>query len=583
MPYYKASKRYKQEQLEKNRLKHNARQKKYRDSKRVEINEKQKHLMRSRLEKFRNGNTTSPQKKKMQRQNLERVQRYRRGKTSEELYLKRKKARKTWDHRVQEYEREIREYYRHTCNSCGRLCRISQMKRLGKDGLIRKGFKDDFISKVFYVKQISESKFCRTCSLAIEKGHIPKLCLSNGLNFPNVDEEILKLNRLEERLLAPRHVFQTIWTVRGHTGQFRTKGGIVNVPVDVDNTVSMLPRPLNQSNMIHVRVARKLEYIKDYMSGIVRPRLLYEAAKKFILKPLPVEEGIRLSEDWNFGDNSDQYDTDLEDEFYTKNAIHETLLVNNQQCCSFTGLDDTSIRIAPAEHYIPTSILFDDKCEYMAFPQIFGGYKLHPIHKEKCIPFSDVAKSMVLRYDRRVAERGDFLLFLAKKLELLKLYNNVGICLRKRTIKGRKVTANDMLDSSYVNGVIHHNDGYKVLRGIRSSPAHWQHEKTKLLAQIRQFGLPSLFITLSAADLHWPELLVALKCTVDNEVISEQEAENLSYNERARLVQKDAITCSLHFDQRFRALKKTWDSPDGPFLGHNISHYYFRIEFQQRG
>ena len=180
-------------------------------------------------------------------------------------------------------------------------------------------------------------------------------------------------------------------------------------------------------------------------------------------------------------------------------------------------------------------------------------------------------------------EDGDLLLFMAKKLELLRLYNNTGICLRKKSLQNREVTAADMCNANYVEGVVHHNDGYKILKGIRSSPAHWQQEKVKLMAQIRQFGLPSLFLTLSSADTRWPELLVALKKSVDKETISEKEALELSSHERATLLQKDPVTAALHFDQRFRAIQRTWNSPEGPFLQHKISHYYHRIEFQQRG
>jgi len=104
-----------------------------------------------------------------------------------------------------------------------------------------------------------------------------------------------------------------------------------------------------------------------------------------------------------------------------------------------------------------------------------------------------------------------------------------------------------------------------------------------LLAQIRQFGLPSFFLTLSSADICWPELLVCLKLTVDKEKITENVASALSHSERSRLIQKDPVTCALHFDNRFKALKKTWSSYDGPFHNHQISHYYYRIEFQHRG
>jgi len=35
---------------------------------------------------------------------------------------------------------------------------------------------------------------------------------------------------------------------------------------------------------------------------------------------------------------------------------------------------------------------------------------------------------------------------------------------------------------------------------------HWEDEKKKVMAMIRQFGLPTFFLTLSAAKTRWPEL-----------------------------------------------------------------------------
>lgn len=72
-----------------------------------------------------------------------------------------------------------------------------------------------------------------------------------------------------------------------------------------------------------------------------------------------------------------------------------------------------------------------------------------------------------------------------------------------------------MLGSVYVDSLLQVDDGYRVLRGIKNSPAHWEAEKKKLLAIVRQFGGPTLFVTLSAAETKWPELIKFLKKTVD--------------------------------------------------------------------
>jgi len=51
---------------------------------------------------------------------------------------------------------------------------------------------------------------------------------------------------------------------------------------------------------------------------------------------------------------------------------------------------------------------------------------------------------------------------------------------------------------------------------------------------IRQFGLPTFFITLSAAESKWNELLVILSLLLDIRDITEEEAAALSSAEKAR-------------------------------------------------
>ena len=48
---------------------------------------------------------------------------------------------------------------------------------------------------------------------------------------------------------------------------------------------------------------------------------------------------------------------------------------------------------------------------------------------------------------------------------------------------------------------------------LGGSPAYWQNEMYDVLAMLRALGTPT-FLTLSAADLHWPEMIqaVAAQC-----------------------------------------------------------------------
>ena len=47
---------------------------------------------------------------------------------------------------------------------------------------------------------------------------------------------------------------------------------------------------------------------------------------------------------------------------------------------------------------------------------------------------------------------------------------------------------------------------HKCLKNVCGSPPYWQNEWYNVLAMLRSLGLPTWFLTVSAADLHWPEM-----------------------------------------------------------------------------
>ena len=45
---------------------------------------------------------------------------------------------------------------------------------------------------------------------------------------------------------------------------------------------------------------------------------------------------------------------------------------------------------------------------------------------------------------------------------------------------------------------------------MRGSPAYWQNEMYDFLAMLKTLSIQTWFLTLSAADLHWPEMIQAV-------------------------------------------------------------------------
>lgn len=194
----------------------------------------------------------------------------------------------------------------------------------------------------------------------------------------------------------------------------------------------------------------------------------------------------------------------------------------------------------------------------------------------------DITKSELSREDRR-AVRPDYLFTALKKQQTITVQNSIAMCLRKKNRTGEPILIENMLGSVYVDSLVQVDDGYRVLRGIKNSPAHWEAKKKKLLAMVRQFGVPTLFVTLSAAETKWPELIKLLKTTVDGDEIIKEQAEQLSYVEKARLIQRDPYICAAYFETRLQALRKAWLCTSGPFGTFKIENFYYRIEFQHRG
>ena len=92
----------------------------------------------------------------------------------------------------------------------------------------------------------------------------------------------------------------------------------------------------------------------------------------------------------------------------------------------------------------------------------------------------------------------------------------------------------------------------RVLRNIRGSPPYSEKCSKDLFAMIRQLGTPTWFATFSATDMKWPFLRKILGRLIDKKDYTEEEIREMSWNDVARLIKSDPITCARHFDFMFQ-------------------------------
>ena len=233
------------------------------------------------------------------------------------------------------------------------------------------------------------------------------------------------------------------------------------------------------------------------------------------------------------------------------------------------------------EGEIPIPMFLDPYCEELAFPTIWFGHPRGTPPPEVRLSFNDHVNSEIRRYDRRACS-SEHLFFVHKKCTIEQMKKQATIVFRK-SAQTNKITATQVIDKQFIDNAVNNDSAYRFLSAIPGTPPYFEAQKKKVMATIRQKGSYTLFITNSAAETRWPELLVILKKTVDKVDISENEAEEMTFEEKARLISTDPVTCAQYFYYRLKELWKTWDSEDGPFKKYRIEDRFCRIEFQHRG
>ena len=215
---------------------------------------------------------------------------------------------------------------------------------------------------------------------------------------------------------------------------------------------------------------------------------------------------------------------------------------------------DQVFTFAPGEGHHPLSLYQDKDAEYLCFSSIFCGQR-PPNKDERSVPvhYSDIVKWELRSVDRRAAQSVPNLFFKHKKLQMKQIRDKVNLAIRRCKNKGKKITAAEARDSTYMDTLVRFDEGYYIFRQLRNSPAYLEARKKHIFAMIRQLSLPTCFTSLLAADTRWTDLLRMLAKLNDGIEYSEKEIDEMIWQEKTKLVQKDPVTCSRYFELGYKS------------------------------
>lgn len=201
-----------------------------------------------------------------------------------------------------------------TCFSCDKLFFKKQVIETSQEKLIESGFEINFLKNGIKDEYFNNTPwtFCRICYRNFRKGTYGKLNIKQSwLAFPEIDPNISILEPLEQRLIAARIPFMKIRAL-GCDRQFGIHGGVVNVQIDVPKMFESIPIDPRHSEVIHLKLKRKMSYQRHYLYERIRPKAVYEAAEVLCQSSLYQQLGINLDNNWVHKDKGDEVDFDTD-------------------------------------------------------------------------------------------------------------------------------------------------------------------------------------------------------------------------------------------------------------------------------
>ena len=253
-----------------------------------------------------------------------------------------------------------------------------------------------------------------------------------------------------------------------------------------------------------------------------------------------------------------------------------------------------AVSMAPSEsgEFVNWSEIDDDVkyIEEKSFPDLFpngtGGYLSTYVDNEggnvtRSVDFANYIKQRILGVDSRFREDSTYMFFLFLVKERIEISRSVTTFFRKSKVDKKNFDVKFFRDAD--RDEIRRTDlGYNAFQNVRGTAPYFKQMKLKLQALIRQLGSPQLFLTMSAAESKWQDLLLMLLQKERKSPVSMEEVDRMSKTEIYKLLSRNVVETTQHFSNRIRTIYTAMKKP-GILAQYKTVDHFFRVEFQHRG
>ncbi|KAL4000687.1 metastasis-associated protein MTA [Sarotherodon galilaeus] len=491
-----------------------------------------------------------------------------------------------------------------------------------------------------FPKQRMQEWICYNCDSHLQRGKISSIAVANNLALAPIPIELSQLNVLERQLIAKILPFAKIIALP--KGQQRAvHGAVVCVPSDVETTVNSLPRPCNEAQLLQVQLKRHIRFkgyqhfytvnMKNVLAGLSKLKEMHseykdvsidddatfadptnqiietehDTADADIQDALPrhfdnqILPERRTTEDTTAGilepchdvnellepehsNGEPLQDMEKEKEELRPGLVLDTCMQPPDIAQDILSYGEGIFSIAPAQRNRPVGFFSVPKLEAMAFPVQFptGQNTLDEARQVKLSP-SMYFNTRLFSADTRFATDQSYLFFAQFVIETHMATNSMSIQLRKGkaiTKDGRRICNRMLQNKDEVERLINNKDATRFMKPLRGTPAYWEKALKDLHAMVRQLGKLTFFLTFSAAEMRWPEVVEVIKTQQGEQVDFSQ----LDWNTKCEILRSNPVTVMRLFEKRVDALMTTLILSPAQPIGE-VEDYFYRVEFQARG
>lgn len=415
---------------------------------------------------------------------------------------------------------------------------------------------------------------------------------------------------MEQIICSPYIAFKKIIELIPSTlnSQLGIKGGVINIPVEVNEMLATLPRSFKEMEVIQLSLKRQISSECSYKCEVIRPAYICDALE--VLRKTPLYENIDIDQkylDRYEKDHSKKlaFIVDDDDEVAVREILnHNELSIGKEDIINDeeenygddevllsipkipfevikTESNISSITIAPGEGKRPIPSYAIDNIDEYCLPAIYGGHK---IDSENRLSYLDRIRYELRNVDPRHRNVTRILHMADRYLEH-QIYSITNIQIRKLQ-KNLNLTVKDVKCKETLKEIVDNNRGYidyRFTKQCRNSPAFWEARKSDLIAMMQQKGTPNIFLTLSLTETKNPELLALLYKNAGKGIINVNDALRLDENIKTQLIKNDPVTVVRYFEETLLKFKQIFQDSNGPFFENYVVDYYIRKEFQNRG